>query len=80
MLIGTVGFYNRLKGFGFISCPSLPGDIFVHHSGLDASTKKLDKGAPVEFELSSRREKSLAIKVKQIGPGAFAEADEAVRR
>jgi CspA family cold shock protein len=44
---GTVKFFNRLKGFGFIT-GSNGKDYFVHSSTLNGSI--LSEGTKVEFE------------------------------
>ena len=46
---GTVKWFNGTKGFGFISTED--GDIFVHHSNINASGyRTLNEGDEVEFE------------------------------
>jgi len=46
---GTVKFYNKDKGFGFIT-PDYGKDIFVHHSGL-LEARWLNEGDRVEYKL-----------------------------
>ena len=46
---GTVKFYNRTKGYGFIE-PDYGKDIFVHQSAL-LSTRWLNEGDRVEYKL-----------------------------
>jgi CspA family cold shock protein len=51
MINGTVKWFNNQKGFGFIEQADGP-DVFVHHSGINASGfKSLDEGDEVTFEL-----------------------------
>ena len=48
---GTVKWFNKDKGFGFIT-RSTGEDIFVHHTAIQAGGyKMLDEGDRVEFEV-----------------------------
>ncbi len=48
---GTVKFFNRDKGFGFIVPESGGSDIFVHISAVQASgLQGLDEGQKVSFD------------------------------
>ncbi len=48
---GTVKWFNNQKGFGFIEQADGP-DVFVHHSGINASGfKSLNEGDEVTFDL-----------------------------
>jgi len=46
---GTVKFYNKSKGFGFIE-PDYGKDIFVHESAL-LDVRWLNEGSRVEFKV-----------------------------
>ncbi|MGA1842798.1 MAG: cold-shock protein [bacterium] len=46
---GTVKFYNKDKGFGFIE-PDYGKDVFVHHSAL-LEARWLNKGDRVEYNV-----------------------------
>lgn len=49
---GTVKWFNKQKGYGFISDES-GKDVFVHYSGINMEGyKNLEEGQKVEFELS----------------------------
>ena len=52
MLKGTVKWFNKDKGFGFISTED-GEDVFVHYSALEETGefRTLDEGQAVEFEI-----------------------------
>ena len=51
MANGTVKWFNDHKGFGFIEQQNGP-DLFVHHSGIDATGfKSLHEGDHVTFDV-----------------------------
>ena len=51
MANGTVKWFNDQKGFGFIEQENGP-DVFVHHSGINASGfKSLQEGDSVTFDI-----------------------------
>ena len=51
MAQGIVKWFNDSKGFGFIEQEDGP-DVFVHHSGINASGfKSLKEGDKVTFEV-----------------------------
>jgi len=52
MADGTVKWFNDQKGFGFIEQENGP-DVFVHHSGINATGfKSLKEGDQVSFDIS----------------------------
>ena len=64
MTKGTVKWFNDRKGFGFIEQED-GSDVFVHHSGIDASGfKSLDEGDQVTFDLEQGKKGPAAINVK----------------
>lgn len=52
MANGTVKWFNDQKGFGFIEQEDGP-DVFVHHSGINATGfKSLKEGDQVSFDIT----------------------------
>jgi CspA family cold shock protein len=51
MAKGTVKWFNRIKGFGFIERPD-GDDVFVHYKAIEGDGfKELNEGEEVEFEI-----------------------------
>jgi CspA family cold shock protein len=51
MIIGTVKFYNDMKGFGFIQPNDGNKDVFVHATALErAGMRGLVEGQKVAFD------------------------------
>lgn len=49
---GTVRWFNKRKGYGFIS-DEQGKDVFVHYSGINMEGyKNLEEGQSVEFDLT----------------------------
>ena len=56
MMIGTVKFYNDMKGFGFIQPDDGSKDVFVHATALQrAGMRGLAEGQKVSFAKADRR-------------------------
>lgn len=60
---GTVKFFNKIKGFGFIAPSDASADIFVHQSGLISEIKENDK---VKFEVERGKKGLNAVNVEVI--------------
>lgn len=60
---GTVKFFNRVKGFGFIASSESEEDIFVHKSGLIDQINENDK---VKFSIEQGNKGLNAINVTLI--------------
>ncbi len=63
MTKGSVKWFNANKGYGFIEQENGP-DVFVHHSGINASGfKSLDEGDRVTFDITEGQKGPAAINV-----------------
>ncbi len=63
MTKGTVKWFNSSKSYGFIEQEDGP-DVFVHHSGINASGfKSLDEGDRVTFEITQGPKGPAAVNV-----------------
>ncbi|MBE9468283.1 MAG: cold-shock protein [Bacteroidetes bacterium] len=65
MMKGTVKWYNEVKGYGFIQTEE-GKDIFVHRSGLENVSERLEPEQAVEFEVSDGEKGPIAENVKKI--------------
>jgi cold shock protein len=66
MATGTVKFFNREKGYGFISRPD-GDDVFVHYSNIEGSGyRNLEEGQEVEFEIGPGRKGDEARNVRAV--------------
>lgn len=64
---GIVKWYNREKGYGFISCDD-GNDIFVHHSQIKdkGPDKDLKEGENVSFSIGEGQKGPMAINVQKM--------------
>ena len=60
---GTVKFFNRAKGFGFIKPVNSEEDIFVHQSGL---IDEINENDIVKFNLEKGQKGMNAVNVEVI--------------
>ncbi|MFD2550890.1 cold-shock protein [Bizionia sediminis] len=63
---GTVKFFNRTKGFGFITVTDTNDEIFVHKSSLN---DKIREGDVVAFEVEKGERGPTAVNVKRLKRG-----------
>ena len=64
MSTGTVKWFNRNKGFGFIVPDDGGDDLFVHHSEIKSEGyASLDEGQKVEFEIGEGKKGPCATNV-----------------
>jgi cold shock protein len=63
MVMGTVKFYNDMKGFGFIQPNDGSKDVFVHATALErAGMRNLVEGQKVAFDTAEdRRSGKIAV-------------------
>jgi len=63
MTVGTVKFYNDMKGFGFIQPDDGGKDVFVHATALErAGMRGLTEGQKVSFDTAEdRRSGKIAV-------------------
>ena len=63
MAKGTVKWFSETKGFGFIEVEDGGKDVFVHHSGINASGfKTLNEGDQVTFDIEQGPQRSRCCK------------------
>ena len=53
MIDGTVKWFDRRKGYGFISYEGASADVFVHYTGFANEEIKLMEGDEVCFEITA---------------------------
>ena len=66
MYHGTILFFDRLKGYGFIVPETHGDDLFFHYSQINvAGLKRLDKGQAVSYEagINPRTGKPMGLNV-----------------
>lgn len=57
MATGAVKWFNRKKGYGFITPDLGPKDVFVHVSAVrECGLEALEQGQRLEFELTQLRD------------------------
>ena len=67
MPVGTVKFFNTIKGYGFIQPDDGSKDVFVHISAVErAGMGSLSEGQKVSFDVVSERGKLAAGNLKSV--------------
>lgn len=64
MLLGTVKWTNRVKGYGFIT--SEEGDIFFHHTNTESDFRDFEDGSKVKFEICTGEKGPRALRVTKL--------------
>lgn len=64
-MIGKIGFWSNLKGYGFIVGPEQDDDLFCHHSAL-LEGRCIEKDALVSYEIGEHRGNRCAKNVRRI--------------
>ncbi|HEC24284.1 MAG TPA: cold shock domain-containing protein [Chloroflexi bacterium] len=73
---GTVKWFSRARGFGFIRPDGSDGDVFVHYSAIEGEGyRSLMEGERVEFSIESTARGLQARQVVSLGDGNGASAD-----
>ena len=63
---GTVKWFNKQKGYGFITQAD-GSDLFVHFSGIvKEGYKFLKEGATVEYQITEKDGRLQAVNVKEV--------------
>lgn len=66
-MTGKVKWFNDQKGFGFIVRDDGEGDVFVHHSEIQAEGfRSLAEGDKVEFEVVEKDKGPAATNVRKV--------------
>lgn len=68
---GTVKWFSRVKGYGFISPDGGSKDVFVHYSAITgAGYRNLEEGQRVEFSIEDTDKGPQAADVVDLGEKA----------
>lgn len=62
-MTGTVKFFDKIKGFGFITPSDKSSDVFVHQSGLVNEITEDDK---VQYDVERGKKGLNAVNVEKI--------------
>jgi CspA family cold shock protein len=66
MLQGTVNWFDKKKGYGFIEREYGGDDIFVHYSAIQNGKRSLSEGDKVTFDIGKGRRGVKAVHVTLI--------------
>jgi CspA family cold shock protein len=70
-LLGTVRWFSRVKGYGFIQPDGQEKDVFVHFSAIQGEGyRNLNEGQRVEFVIEDSAKGPQAIEVTALPPAA----------
>ena len=66
--LGTVKWFSRVKGYGFIAPDDHSEDLFVHYSAIQGQGyRNLANGQPVEFDVEDSAKGQQAVNVVGLG-------------
>lgn len=66
MITGTVKWFNKTKGYGFIAPDNGEQDVFLHISELEkAGISNLNEGQKLQFEVKDNKGKRVAANVSK---------------
>jgi len=75
---GSVKWFSRVKGYGFIAPDDQEKEIFVHFSGIDAEGyRNLEQGQRVTFDVEDTPKGPQAVHVTIVAAEAEAKAPSA---
>jgi len=69
---GTVKWFSREKGYGFITPTNGGKDVFVHYSAIEGqgqAFRNLDENDKVEFEIEDSPKGPQAVRVSKVSEG-----------
>ena len=65
MAVGTVKFFNTVKGYGFITPEGGGNDVFVHVTAVEAAgMRSLAEGQKVQFDIQPDARGSKAVNLR----------------
>ena len=65
MAVGTVKWFNNVKGYGFIQPQEGGQDVFVHISAVErAGMRTLVEGQRLSFEVQNERGRNVAVNLR----------------
>jgi CspA family cold shock protein len=71
---GTVKWFSRRKGYGFIQPDGAEDDVFVHYTAIiGEGFRNLDEGERVQFAIEDTPKGPQAVNVVQLGAEALPE-------
>ena len=63
-ILGTVKWFSRVKGYGFIEPDGGPKDVFVHYTAIvGEGYRNLEEGQRVEFDIEETGKGPQAVQV-----------------